>query len=176
MNAATRATAMRALSKLARIDLRTAVQFRRHNPILDSEIDIEEELINLKESLDSYHTAGETIRNYPQMHMHLSRERRAIMRHCLGLAARMVEGRKLPRDYTRHDVDDALRRLIQLAVSETRRAGKHLDEEVLAALRPYLSVRQRLVLHDFGVDLVVQASQWNRAIQMAAKLPHLWAR
>lgn len=165
--------ALKAIAKITRIDLMSAIKTKRHNPILDTEIHIEEELINLQESLDSYYTAGETLREYPKMYAHISREKRAIMKHCIGLVVRMMHGRKLPRQYTKQDVDYALRRLVQLIVLESRRAGRRIDDDIMEIFRPYLTMRQRVAMRDFGVDMIVQARHIQRAAGFASRLPIL---
>lgn len=162
---------LKAIAKLTHIDLMTALKTKRHNPLLDSEITIEEELINLKESMDSYYTAGDTLYDYPKIQAHMAREKRDIMSHCIGLVVRMLHGKVAPRPYGRQDVDYALRRLVQLVVEESRRAGKRLDADMLGLFRPYLTVRQRVALRDFSADMVLQASQLPRVARMAAKLP-----
>lgn len=163
-------SALKAISKLTRIDLSAAVKSKRHNPILDSEIPIEEELINLREALATYHAAGDTLQEYPDMYKHVTRERRAIMKHCLGLLVRMLHGKRVPRPYSIPDIDDALRRLVQLVVYEIRREGKRIDEELLRVFRPFLTVRQRVALRDFGMDLVIQASRLREASALAGRL------
>lgn len=162
--------ALRAIARLAHIDIASAVQTTRHNPILDSEVHIEEELINLQESLDSYYAAGDTIHKYPQMYQHLAQERRQILKHCLGLIVRMMHGKRLPRPYHKEDVDYAVKRLVQLVVEEARRAGKRLDQKTVEIFRPYLTVRQRIALRDFGMDLLMHASQIHRAQSLAGRL------
>ncbi|MDB5181531.1 MAG: hypothetical protein JWP13_294 [Candidatus Saccharibacteria bacterium] len=168
--------ALKAVAKLTHIDLVSAVKSKRHNPILDSEIHIEEELINLKESFDTYYTAEESIRNYPQMHIHVTREKRAIMKHCIGLVIRMINGNKLPRPYTKHDIDFAVRRLVQTTVEEARRAGRKLDDDVMEIFRPYLSLRQRIALRDFTKDMVIPTESIQRAQALVGKLPILRSR
>lgn len=155
---------LKGLARLTRIDPAAAIKSKRHNPILDSEIHIEEELINLKESLDSYYAAGETIRQYPKVYSYISREKRAIMKHCLGLLIRMAHGKNLPRPYSHADFDEALRRFVQLVVDECRRAGRQVPDDIVTVFRPYLTVRQRVALRDFGTDLVWRAVQLDRAI------------
>jgi hypothetical protein len=171
MNTMVRRRVIRAMARLTHIDPEVALSSKRHNPILDREIHIEEELINLKESLESLATASDSLRDYPKMYQYIAREKRAIMKHCFGLVVRMMHGWALPRPYTKDDIDFAVRRLIQLIVSEAQRAGKRLDEDVLDAFRPFLTVRQRLALRDFGLDLVMQATQLNRASALIGKLP-----
>jgi hypothetical protein len=169
-------SALKAIAKITHIDLVSALQSKRHNPILDTEIHIEEELINLKESLDTYYAAGETLQKYPAVHLHVAREKRAILKHCIGLVIRMMHGRTLPRPYTKQDIDYAVRRLVQLIVEEARRAGKRIDDDIMAIFRPYLSVRQRLVLRDFNMDMVKQAAQLHRAQSIVNRLPVLRSR
>jgi hypothetical protein len=166
-------TTLKAIARLTRIDPALAVRSKRHNPILDSEIHIEEELINLKESLDSYHAAGETLREYPKVHAYVAREKRAIMKHCLGLLIRMSRGRVMPRPYTRAEADDALRRFVRLVVDETHRTGRKLPDDILPALRPYLTMRQRVALRDFGMDMVLHIVNFHRAVGLASRLPIL---
>ena len=170
--------ALKAVAKITHIDLVAAIKSKRHNPILDSEIPIEEELINLKESLDSYYTAGDTLQQYPKIYSHISREKRAITKHCIGLLVRMMHGKQLPRPYSKQDVDFALRRLVQLVVEEARRAGKRIDDDIMEIFRPYLSVRQRVALRDFSMDLVMQSSQIQiqRAQTFVGKLQTLRSR
>lgn len=168
--------ALKAIVRLSHVDPTTAIQMRRHNPILDSEFHIEEELINLQESLDSFYAAGETSHHYPQMYEYIAREKRQILQHCVGLIIRMIHGRNLPRPYTRSDIDASMQRLVQLIVEEARRAGKRLDEDVLRIFRPYLTVRQRLSLHDYGFDLVLQAVQYYRALSLITRRPMLAVR
>lgn len=163
MNKATLKSTVLAVAKLMHIDPVAAVKSRRHNPILDSEIDIEEELINLKESIESYSAAGDTLQQYPKVYSYISREKRAILKHCIGLTVRMVHGRALPRPYSRQDVEFAVRRLVQLIVYESKMQGKRLDDEFLARFRPFLTVRQRLALRDYGMDMVSQAVRIERA-------------
>jgi hypothetical protein len=165
--------ALRAVAKLTQIDLVAAVKSKRHNPILDAEIHIEEELINLQESVASLAAAGDTVHKYPKMYSYISREKRAIMKHCIGLVARMICGKSLPRPYTKADIDEALRKLVQLIVLEMRRTGRQIDDDVMQLLRPFLTVRQRVVLRDFGMDMVMQASQLRRAASIATRLQQL---
>lgn len=58
---------LKAIARLTHIDPAAAIKSKRHNPILDAEIHIEEELINLQESLDSYYAAGDSLRQYPKV-------------------------------------------------------------------------------------------------------------
>lgn len=154
--------ALRAIAKLTRVDLQAATKIVRINPIMDSEIQIEEELINLKESMDSYHHAEPTLRRYPNIRLHVVQERKIILEHCIGLVNRMLAGRKLPYSYTRRDIDAALRRLIQLTIDDCRRTGRRIDRDVMEICKPFMSVRQRIALREWGVDLLVQASQWPK--------------
>ena len=151
--------ALKAIARLARVDINSAAKTIRQNPILDSEINIDEELINLKESLDSYYVAGDTLRRYPKIRDHFLRERQAILQHCIGLVERMLRGRRLPYTYTAADIDHAIRRLIQLLVEDARRTGRGIDNDIMDIFLPFMTVRQRVVMRQWGIDLVVQASQ-----------------
>lgn len=171
MSTSTRGSVIRAIARITRIDLAVAARSKRHNPILDSEIPIEEELINLKESLDSYYTAGDTLQKYPQVYSHIIREKRAITKHCIGLVVRMIHGRNLPRPYGKADIDFALKRLVQMVVFEAQKAGKRIDDDVMELFRPYLSMRQRVAMRDFSMDMIKQVSQYHRAQDIVGKLP-----
>lgn len=154
--------ALRAIARMTRIDITTAAKAVRHNPILDSEINIDEELINLKESLDTYHVAGDTLKQYPAMRAHFIRERYAIMQHCIGLVERMLRGRRLSFAYEAADIDHAIRRMIYLLVDDARRAGRRIDRDVMEVFLPFMSLRQRVAMREFGMDMVVRASQLPR--------------
>jgi hypothetical protein len=151
--------ALKAIAKLTRIDIRSAEQTTRQNPILESEIHIEEELINLQESLDTYYTAGDTLRSYPKIRSHFLQERESILKHCIGLVERMLHGRKLPYSYTAGDVDHAIKRLVQMVVEDSRRTGRRIDRDIMDIFLPFMTVRQRVKMREWGMDLVVQASQ-----------------
>ncbi len=173
MNKATLKSVVWAVARLTRIDPVVAVKSRRHNPILDSEIHIEEELINLKESIESYTAAGETLQQYPKMHAYIAREKRAILKHCIGLTVRMLHGRSLPRPYDRQDMEFAVRRLVQLIVFEARAQGQRLDDELMNRFRPFLTVRQRVALRDFGIDMVGQIVHAQRASAIIGRFSRL---
>lgn len=151
--------ALKAVASLARIDVQTAAQTVRQNPILETEIHIDEELINLKETLDSYYAAGGTIRRYPSVRLHVLRERRDILRHCIGLIDRMLRGRKLPHSYSVKDIDRAIRHLVQLMIEDCRRTGRQIDQDLIEIFRPFMSVRQRVHFREWGIDMLVQLSQ-----------------
>ena len=136
--------ALKGIAKVTSIDIPTAVRTTRQNPILDTEIHIDEELINLKESLDSYHTAGATLNDYPTIRSHILIERRTIMQHCIGLVVRMLYGKKLPYDYTQEDIDHAIRQLVHLIIIDCRRAGQRIDRDIMEVFQPFMTVRQRL--------------------------------
>ena len=146
--------ALKAIAKLTLIDINSAAKTVRHNPILDSEINIDEELINLKESLDSYYVARDTLRGYPKMREHFLRERQAILRHCVGLVERMLRGRRLSFSYTSGDIDQAIRRLVHLLVEDARRTGRRIDGDIMDVFAPFMSVRQRLATRQWGIDMV----------------------
>ncbi len=151
--------ALKAIARLGRIDVKSAAKITRQNPLLETEIDIGEELINLQESLDTYHTAGDTLRDYPTMQTYFRQERETILQHCIGLVSRMLGGHRLPYPYTARDVDHAVRRLIQLLVEDSRRTGRRIDVDIMEVFRPFMTVRQRVRMRQWGLDLVMQASQ-----------------
>lgn len=165
--------AMKAVARLAHIDLKSALGTHRISPIMEREVNVDEELINLRESVETYYTAGETIREYPQMYEHAVQEKREITKHCFGLIVRMMLGRNLPLPYTREDVDHAVRRLVQIIVDEARYAGKRLDEEMIQIFRPYLTMKQRIALRDFRIDTVMSSGYMQRAQGMVNRLPLL---
>lgn len=168
--------ALREVARLTRIDLLSAVRTKRHNPILDSEIHIEEELINLQESLDSMYAAGDTLEAYPQIKSHISREKNHITKHCMGMILRMMHGRSLPHPYTQEDIEFAVRKLVQLVVDEARRTGKRIDDDMMEVFKPFLSVRQRVEMREWGMDLVVQASQAPKVVSLVSRLPIIRSR
>lgn len=138
------------LAQLSAVDMKRATASSRRHPLWDEEIHIEEELINLDESLTTHRVAEDTLREYPSMYKHLLKEQRAILNHCVGLIARMIKGDNLPRSYSEADTTYALTRLTRLIVAEALRVGRQIDEEVLEALKPFLSLQQRLQLREWG--------------------------
>jgi hypothetical protein len=165
--------ALKAVARLAHIDLKSSLKAHRISPLLEREVNVDEELINLRESVETYYTAGETIREYPQMFEHAVREKRDIMKHCFGLIVRMMLGKRLPLPYDREDIDHSVRRLVQIVVDEARYAGKRLDEEMIEIFRPYLSMKQRIALRDFRIDTVMSSGYMQRAQTMVGRLPLL---
>ncbi len=163
--------ALKAVSRLTRIDLVSAARTKRHNPILDSEIHIEEELINLQESLDSFYAAGDTLKQYPKIRQHITKEKRAITKHCIGMIVRMMHGRSLPHSYSQKDMEAALQKLVQLVVEEARRTGKRIDEDMIEVFRPFLSVRQRVEMGEWGMDMLVRGSQMSRLTNLFDRSP-----
>ncbi len=154
--------ALKAIAKMSRIDIDKAAATVRENPLLESEIHIDEELINLKETLDSYHVAGGTLRRYPTIRLHVLSERRIILQHCIGLVERMLRGRKLPYAYTTRDIDRSVRRLVNLIVEDARMTGRRIDKDIMHVFLPFMTVRQRVAMREWGMDLLVQASQWPK--------------
>jgi hypothetical protein len=136
--------ALKGVAKVTHINIQTAVRTVRQNPLIESEIHIDEELINLKESLDAYHAAGATLKDYPSIRAHILHERRTIMQHCIGLVVRMLYGKRLPHDYNENDIDYAVRRLVRLVVIDARRAGLRIDRDIMEVFQPFLTVRQRI--------------------------------
>lgn len=143
-------TALKHLAQLSAIDLKRAVDTKRHHPLWNEEVHIEEELINLDESFAAYRAAEDTLQEYPKMRGHILREQRTILLHCVGLIARMTKGENLPREYNDVDTTYAFTRLTRLIISEMLRVGRPMDKEMLEALKPFLSLRQRLSLREWG--------------------------
>lgn len=139
---------LKAVARLTHVDIRDAVSIVRKNPILGDEIHIEEELINLEEAISTYHLAGSSLDAYPDMKQHLLREKRLVLKHCIGLIARMIQGKELPRAYTVVDVNNAVRRLVRLVVRDAERANIRIDDEVMRVMHPLLSFRQRFAYWD----------------------------
>ena len=146
--------ALKAVARQTRISIPDATKTKRHNPILDSEIHIEEELLNLQETQESFFTAGETLSHYPKIRSHMLQERQTILQHCIGLTERMLRGRKLPYSYTASDIDRAVRRLVHLVVEDCRRTGKRIDDDIMEILRPFMTVRQRARMGEWGMDML----------------------
>lgn len=143
-------TALKHLARLSAIDIKRAIVTKRRHPLWNEEVHIEEELINLDESLATYRAAEDTLQHYPKMRGHIVREQRVILHHCVGLIARMVKGESLPREYTDVDTTYAFTRLTRLVIAEMLRVGRPMDKEMLDALKPFLSMRQRLALREWG--------------------------
>jgi hypothetical protein len=135
---------LKAVAQLANMDLKTAAATTRKHPLWEEEIHIEEELINLQEAFETHAAADESLTQYPQMRRYLVREQRNILKHCIGLIARMQKGRRLPREYDEKDTEYALTKLIRLLVAEAVRVDRKIDDEILEILKPFLSLRQRL--------------------------------
>lgn len=151
--------ALKAIAKFSRIDINAAAQTTRRNPILDSEINIDEELINLKESLDSYYVAGDTLRSYPTIRQHFLHERQAILQHCIGLVERMLRGRRMQYAYTAADIDHAIRRLIHLLVEDARRTGRRIDTDIMDIFVPFMSIRQRVAMRQWHMNMFLRRAR-----------------
>jgi hypothetical protein len=136
--------ALRAVARLTHINLGQATMIVRHNPLLGDEIHIEEELINLEEAINTYRMAADTLDQYPHMRIQLIREKRLILKHCLGLVVRMIHGNALPREYDENDTSRATKRLVELVVADIHRSGVAIDDDILKAVRPCISLRTRL--------------------------------
>lgn len=143
-------SALKAAARLANVDLQAAVVTVRHNPILGEEIHIEEELINLEESLATNRAAEDSLKSYPKMHHHIVCEQRLMLKHCFGQATRMLQGRRLPRKYTRKDTEYAVSKLIQILIGEALRLGRQIDHEILETVKPFLTMRQRYELGEWN--------------------------
>lgn len=142
--------ALVAMARLANVNLVQAQSIIRNNPILGEEIYVEEELINLEESLAGSRAAEYSLRGYPKMHRDIVREQRLMLKHCFGQIVRMLQGRRLPRQYSDKDTQYALSKLIQLLIDEALRAGKHIDDEILTTIKPFLTIRQRYELKEWS--------------------------
>ncbi|HVS59007.1 MAG TPA: hypothetical protein VHD60_04740 [Candidatus Saccharimonadales bacterium] len=140
--------ALRAVARLAHINVYDAYTVVRHNPLLGEEIHIEEELINLEELIKTYHMGGGSLNRYPSMKQHILREKRLVLKHCIGLIIRMLQGKRLPRSYTSVDIKHAIRRLVRLVIEDAQKAHIRLDDEVLHGVQPLLSWRQRYAYWD----------------------------
>lgn len=150
--------AIKAVAQLTHVDIPTAVHVIRRHPLLEDEIHIEEELINLEESVVAYHGA-DSLHNYPLLAEHILQEKRIILKHCVGLVVRMLYQKRLPQQYNRDDVDHAVRKLVRLCVEDARRTGKRIDIEVLRKLWPLLSMRQRMSLQSASLGNLRQRLQ-----------------
>ncbi len=136
--------ALRAVAQVVGVDTKQAAKVIRRQPLFDEEIPLEEELINLEETIKSYHVAFATLKNYPAMRQHAKKERRLIMMHCIGLVSRMLKGLKLPREYTAKDIEFAVHKLVSLLVDDAQSVGYKIDDSLLKCMRPYMSWRQQL--------------------------------
>ncbi|GAC1392470.1 MAG: hypothetical protein NVSMB46_08450 [Candidatus Saccharimonadales bacterium] len=147
--------ALKAVAKIAEIDYTVATHSTRKNPLFNQEFQIEEELINLKESLETYEAVTEALDDYPKLKRHMIREQKAIVKHSVSLLSRMVQGTRMEHDYSERDIVVGLTRLVRLIIDEALRLEKTIDAELITTLRPFLSFRQRLSLrewHDFNVS------------------------
>jgi hypothetical protein len=142
--------ALRAAAQFANVDINQASATVRINPILGEEIHIDEELINLEEALAVSITANESLKGYPKVHRHIVLEQRLMLKHCIGQITRMLQGKRLPRKYSKKDTEYALSKLIQILVNEALRVGKHIDQEVLESVRPFLTLKQRKELGEWS--------------------------
>jgi hypothetical protein len=136
-------SALKAIAKHTGVNIREAVSVTRVDGIFEEEIHIEDELIRLEEVIKNYHLAKDTVKDYPTMRKHLLHERRAILKHCIGLITRMMLGRPLPRPYTDQDTQMAMKQLVRLVVLDARLSGYELDREILNVLAPLMSLSQR---------------------------------
>jgi hypothetical protein len=135
----------KALARLANINIDKATQYVRRNPLFGDEIHIDDELVNLQEGLHHYFMAAHTLKQFPSLDKHTNDELRAILVHCVGLIGRMATGKPLPRSYTKDDTKQAIKELCRTLVSTVMRTGhvRHVDQEVIDILRPYMTITQR---------------------------------
>ena len=159
--------ALAALADLVRVNVKDASNSTRQHGLWEEEIHIEEELINLEEAFATNIAAQQSLRDYPAMRLNLIREQRAILTHCIGLLARMTQGAHLPRSYDQHDAAEAMRRLTRLIINEALRVRKSVNKEVLTALSPYMTRRQRLSFDNLGKPNSVGLRIWVRRPQSA---------
>lgn len=137
--------ALKAAAKLANINVTEAAKTVRQHPLLNEEIHVEEELINLQEAFSSNEITADTLANYPKMRRHIVAEQREILKHTIGLIHRMIDKKRLPRQYSEADVQFSLKKLIQLLVSETQRVNREIDEDIMDIIKPFMSWRQRML-------------------------------
>ncbi len=131
-----------AVAKMANVNIQEAAGIVRRNPLLGEEIHIDEELINLEEAVAATR-ASEDLHEYPVVRQHLIRDQRQMLKHCIGQIARMIHGRRLPRQYSQQDTIQALTRLIRLLVDEKLQRGKQIERSTLQIVEPFLSLSQR---------------------------------
>lgn len=142
--------ALKAIAKLTGIDLNVAAATTRRQPLFDEEIHIDEELINLQETFWSMQRGRDTLKNYPRMLRHAVHEQEQIMKHCIGQVVRMARGQRMSRDYSQKDTTYAMTKLVRILMSEAMRSKQTIEDDVLEAIRPYLSIRQRLMLREWS--------------------------
>lgn len=136
--------ALKAIADVYHIELHEAAQYRRQNPLIGDEIQIEQELVNLEEAMQAYWSARGAFTKYPQIHQHLAIERHQALKHCIGLLVRMLKQEPLRHPYEQKDIALALRRLARLVCDELKAAGREMDRKTVHVLAPLLSWRQRL--------------------------------
>ena len=136
---------IRALSRIVGIDVDDAEKTIRKNPLFGDEIHINEELINLDESLKHYLAAAPTLKKYPKLEKHLKQELKSILTHCLGLIVRMSRRRSVPFSYDEDTVKWSVTRLCRTIVDGAiyARKARRLDRDAVEVLYPLLSVKQR---------------------------------
>lgn len=138
---------LKAIAKLAGVNMQRAAKVVRKNPLLREEVHIQESLVNLEESLESFKAAEGTLDRYPNVRVHVLKEQRLILHHCIGSIFRMLQGEhSLPAPYTDKEIARYLTRLIRLVVGETMRSSDKIDNEVLEIVSPYLNWHQRFLI------------------------------
>ena len=138
--------AIKAVARLTHINLTQAITVVRHNPLLGDEIFIEEELINLEEAIQAHRMASDTLEKYPEMKLQMISEKRLILKHCIGLVLRMLQGRRLPREYSAQDTQVAIRKLVRLVIKDVSQNEVAMDETTLEAVRPFMGWRMRVAV------------------------------
>jgi hypothetical protein len=159
--------ALSALADLVRVNIKDATKITRQHGLWEEEIHIEEELINLEEAFATNIAAQQSLRDYPAMRLNLIREQRAILTHCIGLLARMAHGAHMPRAYDQRDLHDSMKRLTRLIINEALRVRKSVNKEILAALQPYMTRRQRLSFDELGKPDQRTMRLWTRRLQFS---------
>lgn len=134
-----------AIARVVRVDLNESLKVERLQPLFKEEIHIEEELINLEEAIKTYHIALPTLMKYPDMHRHQIKERRQIMTHCIGLVFRMLQKRKLPRNYTAKDTNFAVQKMVNLIVTDAHKVGYQIEDQSLEDMKPHMNLKSKLL-------------------------------
>jgi len=145
-------SALKAVARVVSVDINQAMKFSRRQPLFNEEIHIEEELINLEEAIKSFHIAYPTLKKYPHMRRNAIRERRQIITHRIGMAARMLRGRPLPRDYTERDTEFVIHKLVNLVVGDAQAVGYRIDDYSFEKMKPHLSFRLKFATGSLSLN------------------------
>jgi hypothetical protein len=139
--------ALEAIAKITDIDIEQAAAMCRRHPLFDEEIHIEEELINLEEAVKAYTVAIESkaLKHYPHLRRHLLVDCRLTLVHTIGLVVRMLRKQDLPRKYSEDDIKFAIHKIVRLVIADARRTNRRLNDEIINATRPFMSLKQQLI-------------------------------